>query len=312
MIISASRRTDIPSYYGEWFVHALKRGYVLVPNPYNKQRYYRADLRREAVDCIVFWTKNPLPFLKYLPTIDALGYPYYFQFTITPYNKNVERNIPDKIRLLKAFQTMSLQLGSHKMIWRYDPIMIDNVFTIEYHKKAFEYMARALSGHTDRCIISFVDIYKNMQSRLGYTPKYSVAHDMMNEIADIFSSVGCEYGVKLYTCSEKNDLSAYGVHASSCIDREIIENILGYALDVSRDKHQRAECQCVESIEIGTYNSCANGCSYCYALSSDERGQRNVRAHDPQSSLLVGSLPEDAIITQRPNHSVVRRQLSLL
>ncbi len=283
-----------------------------MPNPYNAQRYYGVDLRREAVDCIVFWTKNPLPFLQYLPIIDSLGYPYYFQFTITPYNKSVERNLPDKVRLLQTFQELSKQLGAHRMVWRYDPIMVDSIFTVEYHEKAFRYMARHLSSYTDRCIISFVDIYKNMQNRLGKLPAYSVPYGIMNEIAEIFSSIGREYGFTLHTCSEKSDLSAHGVQASSCIDKDIIEKILGCSIDVARDKHQRPECQCVESIEIGTYNSCANGCSYCYALSSDERGKRNVRAHDPTSQLLVGQLPDDAIITQRPNHSVMRRRLSLL
>ncbi len=312
MIISASRRTDIPSYYGQWLVNALQRGFVFVPNPYNKQRYYKADLRREAVDCMVFWTKNPVPFLAFLPEIDAMGYPYYFQFTLTPYNRSVEKNLPDKIQLVRTFQALSKKLGAHKMIWRYDPIIVDGVFTVEYHQQAFASMAKMLQGYTQKCIISFVDIYKNMQRRLGNTCVYSINADVMDILAQKLSPIAQTYGISLYTCSEERDLSAYGIEKSSCIDKNIIEEILGYPIEIARDKHQRPDCGCMESIEIGTYNCCANGCSYCYALSSEQSNAQNMRLHNPNAPVLLGTLPENAIITHRENHSVIRQQLSLL
>ncbi len=284
-----------------------------MPNPYNTQRYYKVDMRPEAVDCIVFWTKNPLPFIKFLPDIENLGYLYYFQFTITPYNRSVERNLPNKIKLIQTFKELSSTLGSHRMVWRYDPILINDIFTLEYHTQAFASMAKMLSGYTQKCIISFVDCYKNMQRRLGNISQYSMSIESMYAVAEILSDIAQKYHIELYTCAEEMDFSAYGIQHASCIDKKTIESIVGYDLDVAEDKHQRPACKCVESIEIGTYNCCANGCNYCYALSSEESSRKNMASHDPKSSVLIGELPQDALITERPNHSLrITRQLSLL
>ncbi len=144
MIVSASRRTDIPSFYGKWFVNRLKEGYVLIQNPYNNNRYSKAYLTVSDVDIIVFWTKNPIPFLKYLPEIERMGYSYYFEFTLTPYGKETERNLPDKEVLMDAFIKLAKKLGRHRVVWRYDPIIIDDNYTIEYHTKRFNYMANRL------------------------------------------------------------------------------------------------------------------------------------------------------------------------
>ncbi len=311
MIISASRRTDIPSYYGQWFVNALHRGHVLVPSPYDAMRYSKVDLRREAVDCIVFWTKNPLPFLPHLPCIDALGYPYYFQFTITPYNRSVERHLPDKIKLVRAFQNLSRMLGAHRMVWRYDPVILDATFTLDYHEQAFTSMAKMLSGYTDRCIISFVDMYKNIQTRLGATTQYIMTEASMHKVAALLARVAHRYGLQLFTCAEEGDFSCYGIAHASCIDKKMVENILGCPITVQRDKNQRAACGCVESLEIGTYNCCANGCVYCYALSSEEKSRENMRRHIVNSPLLFGSLPQEAKVTARDNHSVSTGQGAL-
>ncbi len=312
MIISASRRTDIPSYYGQWFVNALHRGHIFVPSPYNAKQYSKVNLRREAVDCIVFWTKNPLPFLSYLPHIDALDYPYYFQFTITPYNRSVERNLPDKIKLIRAFQQLSRALGSHRMVWRYDPIILDATFTVQYHEQAFQSMASMLSGYTDRCIISFVDVYKNMQRRLGKNIHMALSNAQIYDIAEKLSCIAHKNKIRLLTCAEEVDVSCYGIEHASCIDKKMIEKIVGCTIDVHRDKNQRSACGCMESIEIGTYNCCANGCSYCYALSSEETSAQNMRLHIPHSPVLIGSLPSDATIIARDTRSVRTGQGSLL
>lgn len=189
MIISASRRTDIPSFYGEWFVNRLKDGYVLIQNPYNKYRYSKANLTREAVDCIVFWTKNPRPFLPYLNEIDNMGYRYYFQFTLTPYSKQVEKNLPPKEELLNDFIILSKKIGKDRIVWRYDPVIIDNNFTVEYHIKSFEKMANELCGFTNKCIISFVDSYNNLTTRLGYEPKYKMSKENIEKIASAFGQI---------------------------------------------------------------------------------------------------------------------------
>ncbi len=312
MIISASRRTDIPSYYGQWFVNALQRGHIFVPNPYNKQRYYKVDLRPQAVDCIVFWTKNPLPFFPHHRHIESLGYASYFQFTITPYNRSVEAHLPDKLLLIQAFKELSKTLGPHRMVWRYDPIILNNTFTVEYHEKAFRSMAKMLQGFTQRCVMSFVDIYKNLMTRLGQQSIYTISCENMHILAASLAHIAHEHDFSLFTCAEEHDFSSYGIEKSSCIDKSIIENVLGKKTVLRRDKNQRPACACMESIEVGTYNCCANGCNYCYALQNITSNAQNMRQHNPNSPVLIGELPENALITQRENSSVIETQGSLL
>ncbi len=311
MIISASRRCDIPSYFGKWFVNRLKAGYVLIQNPYNSNRYSKALLSIEAVDIIVFWTKNPIPFIKYLDEIDAMGYTYYFQYTITPYDKSVECNLPDKDRLIDAFIYLSNRLGRSKMVWRYDPIIIDNRHTIEYHITMFTYMCKKLRGYTNRCVISFVDDYKNVSRRMGYNPTYDMTIENIHILACEFSRIAMQNDIVISTCSEQIDLSIYGISKSSCIDNNIIEDILGTKIEVKIDKNQREECRCMESIEIGTYNCCLNGCNYCYALKSNKQAKENLQNHDPNSEVLIGQVNKEAVITNRKTKSIIIKQISL-
>ncbi len=311
MIISATRRTDIPSFYDEWFVNRLKEGYVLIQNPYNSSRYSKAYLTPDDVDIIVFWTKNPIPFLKYLPEIDNMGYTYYFEFTLTPYGKETERNLPDKEVLIEAFITLAKKLGKHRMVWRYDPIIIDDVYTIEYHTEQFYYMANRLKNSTDRCVISFVDSYKNVTARMGKNPAYLMTAQNICKLAETFSSIAKKNGFDIYTCAEKIDLEKYGIKHGACIDKSIIEKILGCSIIDTMDKNQRPECLCLESIDIGTYNCCGNGCNYCYALQNEKTAIFNMNRHNPLSAVLIGEVNSNAIVTSRKRDSVIINQLSL-
>ncbi len=311
MIISASRRTDIPSYYGQWLLQRLREGYVFIPNPYNKQRYAKANLTREAVDILVFWTKNPLPFLRHLPEIDAMGYPYYFQFTLTPYGRETEKFLPHKNTLVEVFMHLSRTLGKHRMVWRYDPIIIDDRYTLAYHAEKFASMASLLAKHCARCVISFVDSYKNVTSRMGKAPVYYMSKENSIAIAQLFSELAKANNLALYTCSEEIDLEPWGIQHGACIDKALIENILQGKINVARDKNQRSSCLCLESIDIGTYNCCANGCNYCYALTNESCARQNMARHNPTASVLIGELPENALLTERKSVSVLERQMSL-
>ncbi len=311
MIISASRRSDIPSFYGKWFLNRLKEGYVLVPNPYNSKRYSKVNLTKEAVDIIVFWTKNPKPFFEYLKEIDKMGYEYYFQFTITPYDKTIEKNLPSKEELMDTFIYLSNKIGRNKVIWRYDPVIIDEKYTLEYHEKTFNYMAKKLRGYTSRCIISFVDGYESVVRNMGKNPTNTLSRENMYKVAEIFSTTAKENDIELFTCSEEIDLEKYNIRKSACIDKDLIEEILGVRIDVKRDKNQRKECMCIESIEVGAYNSCGNGCSYCYAIKSEESASFNIKNHDVNSPTLIGEVDKEAAITNREEKSVIVRQMSL-
>ncbi len=311
MIISATRRTDIPSYYGKWFVNRLKAGYVLIPNPYNENRYSKASLLKEHVDMIVFWTKNPIPFIKYLDEIDKMGYQYYFQFTITPYGKETEKNLPPKEKLIETFIYLSKRLGSKKMVWRYDPIIINDKYTVEYHIKKFKYIANKLKSYTNKCVISFIDTYKNISYRNHEINNYQMNNENIHKIVKEIATIAKENNMKILTCSEEIDLSKYSISKSSCIDKNIIEEILDMKINAKIDKNQREECRCIESIEIGTYNCCANGCNYCYALTNEQTSNQNIKNHNPESETLIGEVKKDAIITNRETKSIIINQMSL-
>lgn len=311
MIISASKRTDIPTYYSKWFVKRLQEGYVLIQNPYNKNRYSKAILTREAVDCIVFWTKNPQPMISNLSAIDDMGYPYYFQFTLTPYKKEIEKGIPSKKELLSTFQKLSERIGSNRIVWRYDPIIINDEISISYHINAFKVMAKLLRGYTHRCIISFCDNYKSISKRLGFEIQYQLGKEDIYSIAQAFAQIAAENDMKIFTCAEPWELSTFGIAHAACIDKKMIEEILGKEIDSVKDKNPRPACGCIESIDIGTYDCCSNGCCYCYAIGTETSAKKNISLHNPLSPLLIGEIDLKAIVTQRESRSIIEKQQSL-
>ena len=183
MILSVSRRTDIPNYYSEWFINRIKEGYLYVKNPMNAHQISRIDLSPDVVDCIVFWTKNPINIFDKLD--DLKGYQYYFQITLTGYGRDVEPGLPDKNKvLLPAFKELSERIGKKRTIWRYDPILINNKYTKEYHYRAFGKIADELKDYTERVVISFVDLYAKTQRNMTGLNIENTGNDEMIEIAE--------------------------------------------------------------------------------------------------------------------------------
>lgn len=131
MIISASRRTDIPGFYSEWFLHRLRTGYAIAPNPWNPRDLSRVRLSPDNVDCIMFWTKNAGPMLDKLAVMDGMGYRYYFSFTVTPYGADMEKNLPPKQRVVDTFRELSDRLGPNRVDWRFDPIVVNDRYSEE-------------------------------------------------------------------------------------------------------------------------------------------------------------------------------------
>lgn len=310
MIISASRRTDIPSYYSEWFFNRIKAGYVCVRNPMNPHQVSKISLSPEVVDAIVFWTKNPEPMLSRLSELEA--YPFYFQFSLTCYGQDVESNIPHKKeRMIPVFQKLSELIGKKRVVWRYDPILFTDKYTVEYHLKAFAQIAEALEGYTERCIISFVDTYTKNSKAMQMLGVWELQGEQLRTFAARLSEIAGRHHMSIATCAETVELIDCGIGHSSCIDREPLEEIIGCRLELSKDKNQRKECGCVESIDIGTYNTCRNGCKYCYANHSMGSVEKNCRLYDANSPILCGSLTEHDIVTERKMKSFKQRQLSL-
>ena len=310
MIISASRRTDIPAYYSEWFWNRLREGYVLVRNPMNPHRVSRIALSSDVVDGIVFWTKNPIPMMDKL---DALrDYPYYIQFTLTPYEKDVECALPPKREvLIPALRRLSERIGKERIVWRYDPILLNDRYTVDHHIRTFRSMCDSLSGYTDACTISFLDLYRNMRGRidpLGIRPPTAGQAD---EIACRFAEIAREYDLLINTCAEDGDYSRWGIGHGACIDADRLSRIGGVPLKVGRDKNQRSSCGCAESIDIGTYHTCTHGCVYCYANHSQSLTARSIAAYDPSSPLLCGRITDGDVISEREMKSCRVEQMAL-
>ena len=269
MIISASRRTDIPAFYGEWFIDRIKTGSVSVKNPFNSKIVRKVLLNPDAVDCIVFWTKDPGPFLNKLALLGQ--YSYYFLFTLTPYDKSLEKNVPPKNELIDTFRKLSGIIGETRVIWRYDPIIYTDSINMDYHIKNFEFLAKELQGHTTKCIISFLCMYNKCRKKLQGTGARELTEDEMYALSSKIADIALSCGIAVEACAVKTDLSACGINPGSCIDRTLIEKITGKKLEMGRDKNQRKECNCYESFDIGQYNTCRHNCLYCYANKGDNK-----------------------------------------
>ncbi|MEI0559668.1 DUF1848 domain-containing protein [Brachyspira intermedia] len=293
MIISASRRTDIPSLHTKWFLNRLKEEYVITQNPISKNNFYKIPLNKNIVDIIVFWSKNPN--IDFLKEVKDLGYKFYLHFTITPYDKNIEKNIPDKNLLIKKFQTISKLFGKEKIIWRYDPIILNDDFDANYHINNFKKFADSLNGYTDECIFSFVQIYSKIKNNI----KNINDNDKIILIKNI-KEISEKNNIKLKSCSQDFDnITNIRVEKSACIDKERIQKILGYSIKEKKDKSQRKLCNCIESIDIGMYNTCTNGCIYCYANSKNI-----LKDYDANNEIL-----SDKNLIDNENASVTERKI---
>ena len=271
---------------------------MYVRNPMNTHQVSRIEITPDVVDCIVFWTKNPEPMMERLEELSA--YHYYFQFTLTGYGRDMEPGIPHKReKMIPVFQALSDRIGKEKVIWRYDPIIFSQRYTPAYHLKAFEQIAMALKGFTEKCVISFVDEYAKNRKNMELLGAYEMDRYQLSEFAKKISQIAKRNGMDTGSCAESIDLAECGIKHNCCIDKELIEKTIGGRIKAGKDRNQRAECGCMESVEIGAYHTCKNGCKYCYANSSAENVARNCSKYDPTSPILCGAIAENDRITQR-------------
>ena len=250
MLLQVSGRTDICALYPKWFVNRLKAGYILVRNPYNEHQVSHVDVTPEVVDCICFCTKDPKAIVPYLTQIDSMGYNYYFMVTITAYDLDIEPGLRPKLEIMKTFIELSKMLGKKRVIWRYDPVLLNQRYTKVFHYKMFEKMCQLLFPYTETVIISFLDIYKNIIGKFDELTD----HDVI-ELAQRFGKIAQKYQLHIQTCSEKYHLEEYGIAKGSCLDRGYIETLIGYPLDIKTNTN-RANCSCLASIDIGAYSCC--------------------------------------------------------
>ncbi len=288
MIISASRRTDIPAFYSEWFMNRLRQGFVYTRNPFNNRLISKVPLSPDQTSCIVFWTKNPENFLKHLPEIDRMGHRYYFHFTLTSYNSAIERNVPKKTTVIETFKRLSDEVGKERIIWRYDPVFLTDRYDISYHLRWYEYLAKQLSGYTDKCIFSFLDMYKKCEKNLKTVHVHPLNNKYKNCLAKNFHTIAQSCSINLEACAQEECFEKVGVSQTKCIDDNLISRLNGRELSFPKDKNQRKHCTCVTSVDIGAYNTCKNFCLYCYANNSRKAVLNNIEAHNVNSPLLIG------------------------
>lgn len=297
MIISASRRTDIPACYPEWFMNRIREGFFHTRNPFNPKQVSSHSLLPRDVDAIVFWTKNPKPLTAHLPELDRRGYRYYFQCTLNDYPSWLEPRLPPVDERIQSFIELSTVLGPERVIWRYDPIILSTETPVDYHIERIGSIAQRISGHTERLTISFLDFYSKIKSRLRKIEQdrqirlWDIVDghhgDDLDRLCRMIGEIGVQGGLEVVTCAEEVDLSRFGIHAGSCIDARLIGRLTGSDEDLIKDPGQRSACLCAVSVDMGAYNTCRNGCTYCYANLGEEVVARNVRSHSVTSPALV-------------------------
>ncbi len=299
MILSVSRRTDIPAFFSEWFFNRVKAGEVYVPGPRNEHVISRFDITPDVTDCIVFWSKNPRPMLDRLGELK--DYHYFFQFTLNAYDRDIEPFVPPLEERIDTFVRLSDMIGKERVIWRYDPILLNDRYTADWHLGAISYIAERLRGRTEKCEFSFVDVYrnKNLSKLIG------VGHrEFSDEGRDRFLRKLCEIaernGLVLATCAEPFDLGSYGIAHNRCIDPDLIGRITGCELKAIPRDDQRGLCGCAKCEDVGSYDTCPQGCIYCYANFRPQTVEEKCGRYDPMSPVLCGSIdPEADRVTER-------------
>jgi hypothetical protein len=282
MVISASRRSDIPRFYAEWFMDRIHAGSVDVANPFNARQVRSVSLDPKEVDALVFWTRDPRPLFPHLAELDERGYRYYFMTTLTGYPREIEPGGVPTGDILEGLSKLNYAIGKSRSIWRYDPVFLSSVTNEAFHLENFEKLASALSGKVERVILSAYNEYRRSKSRvaalagLGIQPRPAHGDDgrllpetlaLLGELAQRARAAGIEPR----SCAEGDDLKQYGIETNACIDAELIHDLWGLGVDGCKDRNQRLACRCAASVDIGAYDTCPAGCVYCYATSGSKQ-----------------------------------------
>ena len=290
MIVSASYKTDIPAFYGRWFRNRLDAGFADVVNPWGGTPF-RVDLRREAVDGFVFWTRNAAPFLEELDRLSAMAWPFVVQVTMTGYPRALERSVIPTEAAIAQIRALSRRFGRRSVVWRYDPILITDLTETEFHRAQFAELARALSGSLDEVTLSFTNIYRKTGAnleRLRREQGIAWRDPEDPEKRALLAELGLlarEAGITPTLCAQP-DLLADHLVAAACIDARRLSDVAGYEI-AAVTKGNRPGCLCAQSRDIGAYDSCPHGCVYCYAVGRPDTAKRKHRAHDPDGGFLM-------------------------
>lgn len=313
MIISASRRTDIPAFYAPWLMTRLRAGWCEVPNPFNSAQVSRVDLSPAAVDGLVFWTRFPRPMLCYLDELETMGHAFYFLFTLTGYPRSLDARGPSLDAAVRVFRDLAERIGPHRVRWRYDPIVFAHGLDADYHRRRFEALAKRLEGATERVIVSVLEPYAKARRRLTDVPGIELDKDrltalagsLLPDLADMARASSMQMdGCALWESLEPIARDA-GIVPSRCVDPELVARLSGRPVESARDGGQRPRCGCAPSRDIGMYESCGFGCRYCYATQRFDAADANRSAHDPEAPALLGTRKDAAAAPHADQHSLL-------
>ena len=308
VIVSASRATDIPAFFAEWFINRLRAGYLLRADPFKAGKFQCVSFRHTRA--IVFWSKNPVPLAKHLTEIDGMGINYYFQFTLNDYEaEGLEPNLPPLARRIETFIMLSGMLGKKRVIWRFDPLVLTDSLGVERLMDRVAAVGDLVRDCTERLVVSFADIvkYRHVQRALGpggfRCREFTL--DEMHAAAGRLQTMNRAWGLKISTCAETIGLASYGIEHGRCVDDRLMAEIFshdgalieflgcrpdlfaGSARPGLKDRGQRKECGCIASKDIGSYGTCRHLCAYCYANSSRVAVEGNLRRHRADAESLL-------------------------
>ena len=300
MILNTGGRTDTVQYYTDWLLRRFQEGYVLTRNPLFPNKLNRYELTPDKVDCVVFCSKNYRPILPRLREITD-RFPTYFHYTITAYGRDIEPGVPSIQESMDTLAELSRLVGRQRVAWRYDPVLLTEAYTVDRHLETFEQMASLLAPHIDRCIFSFVEMYKKLETNMPEL--IPLTEEDRDNLARGMGAIATKYGIHLQTCGTNGDYSRYGIHASGCMTLDILGAANGISFKALKHKGMRQGCHCIESRDIGAYDTCLNGCKYCYANKRPQKARENYRYHDPFSPLLLGHVRPQDTITQGAQRS---------
>lgn len=294
-IISVSRRTDIPAFYGNWFMARLKDGFAGVVNPFGGQRYI-VSLKPEDVVCFVFWSKNFTPFIENLKIVENMGYKFYFNYTVTALPRVFETNV-EKQAAIETLKQLSKMYSPQRINWRFDPIVISSICDRDFYIKAFGELASQFAGYVERCYFSFVTEYSKVKCNfveLQRTQGVRVIESGENfkvDLANELATIAGRYGIRMFSCCG-DYLVGGAISKAHCIDGSLIEQLFYPEGLQYTEKPTRKQCGCAESTDIGTYDTCPHGCVYCYANVNKQKAYKAFHNHDKDSVFLGYSKSE--------------------
>ena len=294
MILNVSGRTDVVAFYSKWFMNRYKEGFLDVRNPFYPKLVSRIYFKN--VDLILFCTKNPLPIIN---DLEKIKIPILFHVTLTSYQKDIEPGVIPKGKVIEGIKKISKIIGKENIVVRYDPIFLSDKYNLDYHIKEFNFLCKKLNGYINKIIVSFIDDYKNVKNNMKYLKKRLFTENDYKEIGEKFSKIAKENNMTVQTCFEDRNLTEYGFIKGECLSKELAFKMTGKIFKEEWKARKEAKCHCVKMVDIGVYNSCIHYCKYCYANYDEKKVKENVKLHDENSSLLIGTLKEDDIIKEK-------------